>query len=488
MSSHSSAGGVAALLGALLALGCAGTDERLVEPTTPRLATTDEMMGWINDIFDQGIRRPGYEANEWATEWSAQQFEDLGLDVRFDPVSVERWESRNCALSVWPSDDRSRAIDVDCMAIPYSTASSGLEGSVAEDEEGADLDGKIALYHMDLIRIPQALLTAISTDQYDPEGVFETLQGVMPFGTRFLGVMDPPVEAGATGVISVLRDYPRDTHDYFVPYDAVVRPVPGVWVSREQGKRIDALAEAGPISARMSFEGGTETRTSNSVIGTLEGMSDEWIVIGTHHDGPWGSAVEDASGMALVLAQAMYWASLPMQERPHNLLFLMNAGHMAGGAGLKAFVDRNQELLEQTLVEIHLEHVAKTAVEGPDGDLQVLDDPEARWWFVTDNPLLQGLTKDAIVRHELNRSFILEPTSWPPGTETPPTDGAFFFPDTPIIQHLAAPVYLFDSADTPDKVHQPSLVPITEAVIDIVEGLTDQSATGVREQTRETVE
>ncbi len=453
------------------------------DPDPPALATTEEMMAWITEIFDQGIRRPGYAADEWVTSWVRDELEGFGLDVRYDPVDILRWESQNCALSVWPSGDRSSAIDVACMAMPYSTASS-VEGPVAEDVPDTDLSGSIALHHLELIRIPQALLSAIATDEYDPEGFFETAQGVMPFGTRFLGVMDPPVEAGATGVIGILADYPRETHDYYVPYDAVVRPVPGVWVSRAEGRRIDGLAAAGPIEARISFEGGAEPRTSNSVIGTLEGESDEWVIIGTHHDGPWASAVEDASGIALVLAQARYWASMPAEERPHNLLFLMNAGHMSGGAGLKAFVERNQELLDETLVEIHLEHVAKTAREGENGELEVLDEPEARWWFVTGNPLLEGLTKEAIVKHELRRSFILEPTSWPPGAEAPPTDGAFFFPGTPIIQHLAAPVYLFDSADTLDKVHQPSLVPITEAVIDIVGGLRDHDAQSVRQETR----
>lgn len=452
----------------------------------PDIASTEQLMEWVDEIYDQGIRRPGYAANEWAVEWARGHFEAAGLEVELDPIDVLRWESRDCELSVWPEGDRAGTIDVSCMAVPFSSPTAGVEARVVADETDGDpavLAGNIALHRMDFIQIPQALLGSIATDVYDPEGVFETQEATMPFSPRFQRVMDPAAEAGAVGFIGDLGDYPRDTHDYYVPYDAEERAIPGVWVSPSEGRRIEQLAAAGPIEARMQYDGGTSARTSHNVIGRLPGATDEWVVIGTHHDGPWGSAVEDATGMALVVAQARYWASIPRADRPFSLLFLMNGGHMAGGAGLIAFVERNDAFLrEQTVVEIHLEHAAKAATAGPDGELAVSDDPEARWWFVTHNPTLERVTQQAIERRGLNRSFLLEPTSWPPGAEAPPTDGAFFHGKVPIVQHLAAPVYLFDSADTPDKVHQPSLVPLTEATIDIVRGLEGETADSLRAQ------
>ena len=101
----------------------------------------------------------------------------------------------------------------------------------------------------------------------------------------------------------------------------------------------------------------------------LRGASDDWIIIGSHHDGPWASAVEDASGTALVLAQARYWSQVPERKRPHNLMFLLNSGHMSGGAGLKHFVETNQDFItNDTVVEVHLEHAARMAV-GENGRL-----------------------------------------------------------------------------------------------------------------------
>ena len=44
-------------------------------------------------------------------------------------------------------------------------------------------------------------------------------------------------------------------------------------------------------------------RDSHNVVGELPGADDEAVMIAPHHDAPWASAVEDGTGIALVLAQ-----------------------------------------------------------------------------------------------------------------------------------------------------------------------------------------
>src|SRR5207249_11451341 len=121
---------------------------------------------------------------------------------------------------------------------------------------------------------------------------------------------------------------------------------------------------------------------SYNIVVELPGTDDETVIIGSHHDGPWASAVEDGSGIALVLAQAAYWSQLPQAERLHRLRFLLNAGHMAGGAGQRAFVEDHAAELESVVLELHLEHAAnefsdETGVLAPTGL------PESRWWFTS---------------------------------------------------------------------------------------------------------
>src|SRR5208283_2954490 len=183
----------------------------------------------------------------------------------------------------------------------------------------------------------------ISWRRYDPGGTLAALNQVLPFSRHLMAVMDAPIAAGAVGFIGVLSDYPGDSHQYYVPYDGVARAIPGVWIKRSEGARLQQLCGQGRVQGTLISRAIRHDVTSYNVVGELPGADDESVIVGSHHDGPWESAVEDASGVALVLAQATYWSRIAPADRPHRLLFLLNAGHMAGGAGVHAFIDRHRK-------------------------------------------------------------------------------------------------------------------------------------------------
>jgi hypothetical protein len=448
------------------------------------LVSTEQMMDWIETVVEQGIRRPGYPADVWAEQWIRDQLTSFGLqEVTLDPVEVKRWLPEECSLSVWPDAAPEQVHAIPCFAVPYSKPGPALEGPLSLMVSDPNVAGKIAVVDNNFIVLPQAAIRAFSSREYDPDGEFATLLQTLPFSFAFQDVMEPTIEAGAAGFIGIVNA-PFDTHDYYVPYDAGERAIPGVWISASHGAELKALLAAGPVSGRMVVNAAIDRFTSHNVIATLPGASDEWIIIGSHHDGPWASAVEDGSGIAMVLAQARYWSQVPQHERPHNLLFLFNAGHMAGGAGLVAFISRNAELLDDVVVEIHLEHAAREArVE--DGRLIPTDQPEIRWWFTSRITTLEDAVEQALQAEDLRRSFIMQPDNFPPGSPAPPTDGAFFHPaGVPIMNFLTAPMYLFDAQDTLDKVHAPSLVPVTRATIRIINALQGRSAAELRAEVR----
>jgi hypothetical protein len=108
----------------------------------------------------------------------------------------------------------------------------------------------------------------------------------------------------------------------------------------------------------------------------------------------------------------------------------------------------------------------------------VTDDPEVRWWFTSKNPMLQAAVQAALVEADLRRSMILPPMAF---SAMPPTDGAYFYPaGVPLVHFLTAPMYLFDSKDTIDKVHQPSLEPLGQAVVQIVQSTAGVTAAAMR--------
>jgi len=448
-------------------------------PIDTLIPSTDEIFGWIETIFAQGIRRPGYPADRWAEQWIRDRFDAFGLeDVHFEPVPLPKWDDTRTSLRVWPVERPGEAVEIPCFALPHCARALDLEANLLAFEPNHDATGQIAVEQLALIRLPQHLMQQrAATRSYDPAGELASLTQVLPFGPRFQEVMEPAIRARAAGFIGLLTGRQWETADYDGPDDGEARPIPGVWVSPANSQRILRLMRAGPVRARLTVDARREIVTCQNVVGTLPGESDEWIMIGSHHDGPWSSAVEDGSGIALVLAQARYWSQIPRAQRPHNLLFVLQAGHMVGGAGCRAFIEAHRDFLSGVVTEIHLEHAAREC-RCENGALIPTDAPEVRWWFTSLETHLEDIVEDALESEDLRRSLLLPPEIFGP---QPTTDGGFYhLEQVPIVQFLAAPMYLFDSQDTLDKIHLPSLGAVTRATVRIVEGLAGHTAAGLR--------
>ncbi len=264
-----------------------------------------------------------------------------------------------------------------------------------------------------------------------------------------------------------------------MPYRGAVVPVPGVWVSGRDGARLAEMLAKGPVNVHLNVETDIHATESSNIVGELPGADEELVTVGSHHDGPWVSAVEDASGVALVLAQAEYWARVPPEERPHRMVFVLHGGHMAGGAGHIAFGAQHNDQMARMVLAVHLGHAAMECVEC-DGKLVSTGRPEPRWWFTSRVRQLESSVMEAIEAERLTRSLILPPTVF--GGSAPPTDGSgFFLAGVPAVSFLAAPFYLFDSQDTLDKVDREGLAPITRAVIHIVESTRGKTAKSMRD-------
>jgi hypothetical protein len=240
---------------------------------------------------------------------------------------------------------------------------------------------------------------------------------------------------------------------------------------------------------RLSVATDVRKVESFNVVGELPGpgsgpAAGDVVMIASHHDGPWASAVEDGSGIALVLAQATYWAARPAEERPHRLRFLLQGGHMSGGAGLHRYIEQHRDELASVVLEVHLEHAALEVADPPSGPATAPEElvstglATPRWWFTSRNPRLEAAVLDALAIEQLDRSMLAAPDAF--GAQ-PPTDGGFYHAaGVPIVNVLAAPFYLFDAMDTLDKVDVDSLVPLTRATIRVVASTAGVSAAAMR--------
>lgn len=439
------------------------------------LPSARKMMSWIREIVGHGIRRPGYAADRWVERWAADRFKKLGLDeVELEEVEITRWVPGPATLVVEPGNHRFKGFPA-----PY-TAAGTVEAELASLTDAApagSLAGKIALYEFNPLVLPGVAQKGLGTASYDPDGALESVRQILPFNARFNNVLEPALTAGADGFIGLLTGFPWNTRDYYVPYDGKQRDITAAWVSGDDGRRLLELIASGASRARLEVEAKRTEVVTHNVVGTLPGASDEWVIVASHHDGPWASAVEDGSGISLVLAQATYWSRVPAARRPHNMLFLLTGAHMFGGAGTTAFVETHRDLLDRVVVEVHLEHAARECV-GKAGRLAPTDDPEVRWWFTSQNPTLEATVQSALAGQDLRRSVVYRPDVF---FDTPPTDGAAFYAaGVPLVHFLTAPMYLFDKGDTIDKIHEASLEPLSRATIQIIEATQEVSASAMR--------
>lgn len=71
------------------------------------------------------------------------------------------------------------------------------------------------------------------------------------------------------------------------------------------------------------------------------------------------TALAEFRRLGLENVRAEHWSKQPAESRPHRLVFLLNAGHMVGGAGCHGHRDK----LEDIVLSIHLEHTANECRE-----------------------------------------------------------------------------------------------------------------------------
>jgi hypothetical protein len=445
---------------------------------------------WIETVFARGVRRPGYAADRWTENFCLERFRQLGLEnVRLEPVTLPYWEPVESALIVRADGRESR---IPCFSLPHSatTDADGLDAPIVNwrDEMPGAVSGALAIVDVPLMRgpaeLPLMLAGAVTGEadanwrRYDPGGTLAGASQVLPFSYQFMAVMDASIAAGARGFVGVLSDYPGDSNQYYVPYDAIARAIPGVWINRIDGARLRQLSGAGSVDGTIVSRAIRHDITCYNVVGELPGADDDVVIVGSHHDGPWASAVEDASGVAMVLAQATYWSRVAAADRPHRMVFLLNAGHMTGGAGVRTFIERHKAELARVVLEVHLEHAASEFVER-DGGLAASGHPEPRWWFTSRLAPLEAIVREAIIAEHLDRSMILPPEVFGP---IPTTDGGpFHLAGVPLVNFLTAPFYLFDAIDTLDKIHRQSLVPVTRAAIRIIGATRGVSAAAMRQ-------
>ena len=181
------------------------------------------------------------------------------------------------------------------------------------------------------------------------------------FGSAEQGAAARAVERGAVGVINAIEG-PGNAL-YVDPRFAcgkapcfIVGGQDGWFLEQVVGKAATAgMLDRLKISMQLSAEEKTGLTSANG-IGFVPGASDKRIIINAHADGYFQGGDDNASGLAVLVGLARYFAKQPQPK--HTLMFVASGGHHGPGNGPSALVAAHPELKGNTLLIVNLEHVA----------------------------------------------------------------------------------------------------------------------------------
>jgi len=470
--------------GAVAGGSCAGSG-----PIEIGMPDEDRIYGWIEDLVAIGYRRTGTREGERAAAYVKCEFEKLGLrDVHYETADSWNWQVTDSSLHFngeridsYPTAHTFVTLD---QPSEFSTAPEGLTAEVvdvgrgtAADMAARDVSGKIVMFDLRFL-LPPAGFAPLMEFFWDPALtiVEPTLVIGNPFITSYANAVEAAMAAGAVGFVGVLSDYfdSNKYHNEF--YRRTQVTIPGFWVTKKVGDRMrEAMSSAAtPPLVTMHMKGSREVATARTVVGFLPGRSSDTIMVQSHHDSVFDGAVEDASGTASVLAQAQYFASQPPESRDKTLMFATFDSHFTGYQQHRAFVQKyiiDKDTPYNIVANVTLEHIGKQGITGPDGALQITDKSELRAIIENLGPTLKLQMINSIIKHDLRRTAMIQGHVLCP-TGLLPTDAGFVCGSgIPTASLIAGPNYLYDAADTLDKVEKKDLVPVAKVFIDLIDAI-----------------
>jgi hypothetical protein len=299
-------------------------------------------------------RRAATPSFQHTIEWVVGEFKAAGLkDARVEPFAVTgtMWVPQSWRLQLLgdPAFGAGSA-DVTLQSAFPQPGGATISGSLATlsapvvyvghgtdaDLAGRDVHGKIAVVHVrpepSLFGAAEQGVAAKLVDKLGAVGVINAIEG--PGNAQYI---DPRFACGKAPCFIVGGQ------------DA--------WFLQTV---IGQAANAGVLDKLKIGMSLTSTElgdlTSANGIATIPGKSAKRIIVNAHADGYFQGGDDNASGLALLVSLARYFAKQP--QPAHTLMFVASGGHHGPGNGPTSLVAAHPELKDGTVLILNLEHVA----------------------------------------------------------------------------------------------------------------------------------
>ena len=373
-------------------------DDRVYERIDGR-----RLKGWLNDVVafsrrsrDDGNRYwgriSGTPYERMTADWTEERFRQLGME---DIHQVEfelgpQWFPTDWTLRAESGDERlsfgsaNPATRSDPIPEPITAEAVWVGLGTEADFAGRDVAGKAVV--IQTILAPGQMGNSASWEgatKRAEEGGAALIVGIWGY-------------AGNMAIWQSLSSFQmlRDP-DGTARYTRAQVATPGFFMGFEDGRRLRDLVATGE-TVRITATLDTEIRgglSSPSVFGTLPGTTDETILVMAHMDGYYDAALDNASGMAVMIGLADYFAAIPREERRRNIVFIGTAGHHVGSPNAPYL--RDQGMLENAALMVNCEHVAPTQFVAFNNELRLTTTVSPRRWWVHGSQALLDIVLDA---------------------------------------------------------------------------------------------
>ncbi len=453
-----------------------------------KLPNSNEIFEWIERICETPHRRPGTPEGHEAEQWVAKKLKEFGLiNVTMDPIPITVWNAERWSLKV---DNReipsffilntgftpSEGLTAPLVYVGTGTRKNFAKVEVADKIVVADVPFPYIPTGA-LIKLLQALGTLYCLSDPDHSLTIGTGQYLNFVRQNFIGGSTnetaPPTDVywqaykrGAKAICLILKDQPSNSNSHYGPYDGIMKPLPGLWIGKYDGMEFREKAKIG-ASATLVLEGTTNPGTMNNIWGVLPGMSDEVVLVTSHHDAPFKGATEDGAGVAQVFAQIKAWSSVPQEKRARTLVFVVDAGHFYGSKGASAFARDHADLMKKVKILITLEHLGAKEVVEKEGQYTETERLALTVMFTSNEPVPLASVIRALKKNPTKRTLPIPSTMFAPAP-TSDAGGYVLEAGVPVISWIGCPYYLLDEHDTLDKIAKPELRGICETVTELI--------------------
>ena len=452
---------------------------------TVELPDSETIWAWIQELCRTPHRRPGTSEGHQAEEWVADRFREMGLEqVTLDPIPITVWTAKQWSLRVAGKEIPAFFVVNTGFTGPEGVSAALVYVGLGREKDFApkDVAGKIVVAEVPFPKMPYGALLKLSGAAYaisDPDGsiTLSSSQYLNFVRQNFLGgttaenapandVYWQAQRQGAAAICLILRDQPSNSNTHYGPYDGIMKPMPALWIGKQDGIELRESAKAG-AEATLALEGGTEPGVMHNVWGILPGRSEEVILVTSHHDSPFQGAVEDGAGTAQVLAQAWAWSRVPKDQRPKTLVFVVDSGHFYGSLGGHTFARDHREIMKRVRILITLEHLGGKEVEEKNGEYAETGRLAFTVMFTSHDPKVIASVRKAFAIHPARMTAAIPYDFF---GEAPTSDAAGYVLEAgvPVISWIGCPYYLLDAHDTLDKIERRELKPIAETVSEMV--------------------